>query len=141
MHTTYNSTTLDFNYTNYPDGKSPNFVGTTFKHFDLAGKMYYAASAGENSSYSHIPAIYDFENQLTVLYAFENFLTEAQRNVQFSIENTTAVNYDEKNNLLLVGYAKSDGSGGGILRIKPAPEPTFIGNLDLSGIPYVIRTN
>jgi hypothetical protein len=138
-HTTFNSATLDFNYTNYPPDTAPNFIGSEFRHFDSSGKMYYAMLAGTHSIYKRIPAVYDFEKNSTVLYAYENFLTEAQRNFKFEIENTTVVQYDEANNLLLFGYEKSGGnSKGGLLRIKPIPEPEFVGNLDLDGIPYTI---
>ncbi len=139
LHTTINSASLSFNYTNYPANAAPNFTGSEFRHFDSSGKMYYSMLAGPLSVYSRIPAVYDFDNNSAVLYAYENFLTAAQRNFEFRIENTTVVQYDETNNLLLVGYKKSgDAEKGGLLRIKPGPEPEFAGNLDLPGIPYAI---
>lgn len=139
LHTTYNSATLGLEYTNYPLDKEPNFLNSAFKHFDSKGKMYYAMLAGTHSEYPLVPAIYDFDKNLTVLYAYENFLTETQLNFEFEIENTTVVHFDEANNLLLVGYKKSGaGDKGGLLRIKPKPEPKFAGNLDLDGVPYAI---
>ncbi len=139
LHSTYNSSTLALAYTNYPSGKAPNFINSEFKHFDRSGKMYYAMLAGIHSDYSLVPAIYDFDENLTVLYAYENFLSKTQLNFEFEIENTTVVHYDEANNLLLVGYKKiGEGNKGGLLRIKTKPEPKLAGNLDLDGVPYAI---
>lgn len=139
LHTTVNSKTLAYGYTNYGPGSAPNFTISGLRHFDSTGKMYYAMLAGTHSMYSQIPAVYDFNKNSAVLYAYENFLTEAQLNFEFEIENTTLVHYDEANNLLLVGYRKSgEDNKGGLLRINPAPEPKFAGNLDLDGIPYAI---
>lgn len=139
LHITYNSISLTSSNTNYPLGKEPNFVNSELKHYDSSGKMYYAALSGTHSLYSQIPAVYNFSTNLAVLYAYENFLTEAQLNFEFKIENTTVVHYDEANNLLLVGYKKlGEGDKGGLLRIKPIPDPKLIGNLDTDGIPYAI---
>ena len=74
-----------------------------------------------------------------MLYAYENFLTETQRDLEFEIKSTTMVGYDEKNNLLLIGYSKTGGSKkGGLLRIKLGLEPEFVDNLDLDGAPYAL---
>ncbi|MGB7394056.1 MAG: hypothetical protein WA913_06655 [Pricia sp.] len=141
LHTTYNSQTLDFEFTNYPTDADPKFIGSSLRHFDSSGKMYYARVSGVHSIYERIPAVYDFDANSSVLYAYENFLTEAQREFEFEIENTTVVQYDEANNLMLVGYKKSGGTDrGGILRIKPIPEPAFAGNIDLDGVPLSIYT-
>lgn len=139
LHTTFDSATLDDEFTNYPSGAAPNFSGSEFRYFDSSGRMYYAMLAGTHSSYERIPAVYDFKKNSSVLYAYENFLTVAERKFKFEIENTTVVKYDEANNLLLVGYKKSGGGNkGGLLRIKPIPQPAFSDNLDLDGIPYAI---
>ncbi len=139
LHTTLNSSTMDFVYTQYSSGTEPQFVSSNSNHFDPEGKLYYPMSPGSNSIYPVIPAVYDFSQNLVILYAYENFLTEAKRDFEFEIETTTTVSYDEKNNLMLIGYKKTGGSNkGGLLRIKPAPEPAFVDNLDLDGIPYGI---
>lgn len=139
LHTIVNSKTLTYAYTNYAPGSAPNFTKSALRHFDSSGKMYYAMLAGTHSTYSQIPAVYDFDKNSAVLYAYENFLTAAQLNFEFEIENTTLVQYDEANNLLLVGYKKSgEGNKGGLLRINPVPQPKFAGNLDFDGIPYAI---
>ena len=139
LHTTLNSATMDFVYTQYSSGTEPQFVSSNSNHFDPEGKLYYPMSPGSNSIYPVIPAVYDFSQNLVILYAYENFLTEAKRDFEFEIETTTTVSYDEKNNLMLIGYKKTGGSNkGGLLRIKPAPEPAFVDNLDLDGIPYGI---
>ena len=139
LHITVDSKTIAYSYTNYAPESAPNFVNSKLRHFDSNGKMYYAMVAGTFSTFTKIPAVYDFANNSAVLYAYENFLTEAQLNFEFEIENTTMVHYDEANNLLLVGYKKSgDGDKGGLLRINPVPQPKFAGNIDLDGIPYAI---
>ncbi len=139
LHSTFNSVTMAVNYTKYTQGQAPNFVNSKFNHFDSNGKMYYATLAGTHSVYSQIPAVYDFGENLTVLYAYENFLTEAQLNFEFEIGNTTVVHYDEANSLLLIGYKKTgEGNKGGLLRIKTVPNPKFAGNLNLEGVPYAI---
>ncbi len=139
LHTTINSETLGEAYTNYGPDSVPNFATSELRHFDSNGKMYYAMLAGLHSTYLQIPAVYDFDKNSAVLYAFENFLTEVQLKFEFEIENTTLVHYDEVNNLLLVGYKKSgEGKKGGLLRINPIPQPKFAGNLDLDGVPYSI---
>jgi hypothetical protein len=137
LHSLLNSETLAVQYVNYQSGKEPNFAGSTLNSFDDQGKLYYEMPPGTNSIYPLVPAVYDFGRNLTVLYAYENFLTEVQRSVEYNIETTTMVGFDGKNGYLLVGYSKSDGSGhGGLLRIKPVPEPALIDHMTLEGIPY-----
>ncbi|HZJ19828.1 MAG TPA: hypothetical protein VFD35_05675 [Pricia sp.] len=139
LHTTINSKTFAKSYTTYAPGSVPNFATSELRHFDSNGKMYYAMLAGTYSKYSLIPAVYDFNKNSAILYAFENFLTETQLDFELEIENTTLVHYDEANNLLLIGYKKSgDDKKGGLLRINPVPQPKFAGNLDLDGIPYAL---
>lgn len=139
LHTLLDSETLAVQYVNYQTGKEPNFVGSNSTNFDNSGSLYYTMEPGDYSIYSIIPAVYSFSENLTTLYAYENFLTEAERDLEFKIETTTMVGFDQKNGYILIGYKKSDGSGkGGLLRIKPAPEPAVIDNLDLDGIPYDI---
>jgi len=142
LHTTLNSSTMEVVYTQYEDGTEPNFVSATSSQFDVSGKLYYPVVSGGHSTYSEIPAVYDFTQSLTTLYAFENFLTESERDFEFEIETTTAVGYDEENNLILIGYKKIGAANkGGLLRIKPAPEPALIDNTDLDGVPYEIIVN
>jgi len=139
LHTTLNSSTMAFAFTNYGENTEPNFFDSRFRHFDTSGKMYYEMPPGSNSIYPVVAAIYDFDKNNTVLYAFENFLTETQRNFEYEIDRTTLVGFDEKNEILLIGYSKSDESGeGGLLRIKIGTEPKLVDNLDLSGIPYAL---
>ena len=141
LHSTLNSETLSIIFTNYTEGTEPKFTANRTDNFDLEGRLYYPAPSGTLSTYPEIPAVYDFSQNLTTLYVFENFLTEAKRNFEFEIETATAINYDEENNLILIGYKKIDKQEGGLLRIKPAPEPEFIDNIDLAGVPYEIIIN
>jgi hypothetical protein len=141
LHTTLNSSNMAVVYTNYGKGTEPRFTSDTANNFDLEGRLYYPIVSGTVSSYPVIPAVYDFDLNLTTLYAFENFLTEAKRDFEFEIETTTAVNFDTKNNMMLIGYKKKDRQEGGLIRIKPAPEPAFVDNIDLDGVPYEILIN
>ncbi len=141
LHSTLDSSNLSFVYTNYAPGTEPKFTSNTTDHFDLEGRLYYPVNSEATSIYPEIPAVYDFSQNLTTLYAFENFLTEAKRDFEFEIETTTAVNYDRENNLILIGYKKTGKDKGGLLRIKPASDPEFIDNIDLDGVPYEIFVN
>ncbi len=94
------------------------------------------------TSYPNIPAVYDFENNTAILYYYENFLSEQEQLVEFEIGDTSMVSYDAKNNLILIGYQKSgDPDKGGLLRIRPIPNPAFIDNIDLNGVPFQMYTN
>lgn len=142
LHTTLNSSSMSVVYTQYETETAPNFVNSTSNQFDISGNLYYPSISGQHSAYAEIPAVYDFNQNLIVLYAFENFLTESKRDFEFEIGTTTAVGYDQENNLILIGYKKAGTSKkGGLLRVKPAPEPAFIDNIDLEGIPYEIIVN
>ncbi|MFK7812455.1 MAG: hypothetical protein AB8B59_08170 [Maribacter sp.] len=143
LHTTLNSITMAFEYTQYEGSTAPKFSTSESSNFDLEGRLFYPMEPGDNSSYPLVPAIYDFSKKLVVLYAYENFLTEAKRNFEYEIETTTTVGYDEKNGLMLIGYKKIDSATkeGGILRIKLAPDPALIDNIDLDGIPIEILVN
>ncbi|TMM56946.1 hypothetical protein FEE95_10650 [Maribacter algarum] len=143
LHTTLNSATMAFEYTQYDGVTSPNFANSKSSNFDLSGRLFYPMDPGSNSAYPLVPAIYDFSKKLVVLYAFENFLTEAKRNFEYEIETTTAVGYDEKNGLMLIGYKKMNGAvkEGGLLRIKLKPEPAFVDNIDLDGVPVELIMN
>ncbi len=138
LHTTLNSTNMSVVYTNYGAGTEPKFTTNTTDHFDLDGRLYYPIVSESVSIYPEIPAVYDFSQNVVTLYAFENFLTEAKRDFEFEIETATALNYDKENNMILIGYKKLDKQKGGLLRIKPAPEPVFIDNIALDGVPYEI---
>lgn len=77
--------------------------------------------------------MYDFDKNGTLLYYFETFLNEARLEVEFNIKSAIAVSFDN-NNLILIGYDKNTGTGGGIIRITPAPDLTFIDNFNLDDI-------
>lgn len=137
LHSEVDSGSLEITYTNYEPATNPNFTGSKFNQFDATGRMYYNMPPGPHSSYAVVPAVYDFVNKLAVVYAYENFLTEAERNFEYEIESTSMVAYDEKNDYILIGYKKKGSTTkGGLMRIKSAPEPALIDNLDVDGIPY-----
>ncbi len=138
LHTTLNTSALTVVYTPYGSGTEPNFVNSKTVSFDAEGKMYYQLSV-EGAETETLPAVYDFNGNNAVLYFFENFLTDAQLNVEFMVASTTTVAYDEENDLILIGYKKSGTDGkGGLMRITPSPDLTFVDNIDLEGIPYAI---
>lgn len=140
LHSTLNSSTMALVYTNYEPGKEPKFSAGTTDHFDVEGRLYYVVDPGTKSVYPSVPAVYDFSKNLMILYTLENILTDAQRNFEFEIETTTAVNYDKGNNRILIGYKKVDVETGGLLRFEPAADGSFIDldNIDLDGVPYEI---
>jgi hypothetical protein len=120
----------------YLDGKEPNFALSESYYFDPSGALYYAMpTASANSVAGHIPAIYDFSKYTAYLYFFENFLSE-DRLRAYDIGDTRTVAFDHNNGLLLIGYEKAQAVGkGGLLRVKPVPEPAFIDQTDLDGVP------
>ncbi len=144
LHLIINSITLGITDTvRYNDGKEPKFGTTKAAYFDTGGNLYYPMPTGlSGTEYPNIPGVYDFSTNTAVLYFYENFLTAEERNFEFEIGDTSIVTYDAGNNLILIGY-KKDGNAnkGGILRIKPIPEPKFIDNIDLNGVPFEIFVN
>ncbi len=125
----------------YSEGKEPKFGVLTDGVFN-DGKLYYWRPKETTGSVPQIPAVYEFAGNVATLYYYENFLTSAQLQFEFSIGETSMVSYDAKNNLILIGYRKSSNSKlGGLLRIKPAPEPKLIDNIDLEGVPYAVFVN
>ncbi|MGI9552505.1 MAG: hypothetical protein ACR2MT_14985 [Aurantibacter sp.] len=137
LHTELDSGSMAVEYHSYEPATNPHFTDSKYNPFDQTGRMYYEMPPGSHSTYAIVPAVYDFEEKLAVIYAYENFLTEAERNFEFEIESTTMVGYDEKNDYILIGYKKTGSANkGGLMRIKQAPEPALIDNLDVDGIPY-----
>ena len=136
LHTMLNSSTMGVEYIGYEDGKEPMFSDSKFNRFDDQGRLFYKRPI-EDAVYSKIPAIYDFSNNLAVLYIYENFLTASQLEFEYNIGDTTMVTYDDINNIMLVGYQKlNDENKGGLLRIQLEPVPELLDNLDLEGVPY-----
>ncbi len=136
LHTVLNSITMGVQYISYEDGKEPMFYSSKSNSFDSTGRLFYIRPETE---FSGIPAIYDFADNLALLYYYANFLTASQLEFEFNIGKTTMVGYDDINNVMLVGYQKKDDeSKGGLLRIQLEPEPEFLDNLDINGIPYAV---
>ncbi len=141
FHTILDPVTLDKSYTTYGENTEPGFITTTDYYIDNSGKFYFQKNI-PSAEIEEVPAIYDFENNSTVVYLFENFLTETELYMKYSIANTSAIAYDEKNNYILIGYEKNGQTDkGGILRITPAPEFKLIDNIDLDGVPKTIFVN
>ncbi|WP_209400040.1 hypothetical protein [Pseudozobellia sp. WGM2] len=139
LHMTIDNNSLAVSTTKYGVGTEPNFKSASTMKFDASGRLYYDMPGGTHSIYPVISAVYDFEKNSAILYAYENFLSEAQRKFEFEIESTTMVSYDEKNDFILIGYKKiGSNNRGGLLRIKPAPNPALIDNLDVDGVPHSI---
>ena len=137
LHTILNSTTFGMEYVRYESGNEPKFHDSRF-NFMNGGTLYYKLPT-DDPVHATIPAIYNFDNNLAVLYYYENFLTEAQLDIEFKIGETTLVSYDESNGILIIGYMKKDKANeGGLLRIEIDPDPKVIDNTDLAGVPYLI---
>jgi hypothetical protein len=129
--------------TRYEAGKEPRFGDSESSSSDAQGNLYYSMPTNfVGTSYPTIPAVFDFETNTAILYYYENFLSEQEQSVEFKIGRTTMVSYDAKNNLMVIGYKKSgEPDKGGLLRIRPIPNPAFIDNMDLNGVPFQIYTN
>ncbi|MEH6760625.1 MAG: hypothetical protein V7687_05605 [Maribacter arcticus] len=141
LHTTLDPISLDKTYTTYSENTAPDFITTKDSFLDSSGKMYFQ-KAMLNTEIDMVPAIYDFQKNNTVVYLFENFLTESDINVKYRIATTTSIGYDEQNNYMLIGYQKKgEVNKGGILRITPAPDFKIIDNIDLDGVPQTIFVN
>jgi len=143
LHNFVNSSTMAIvKTTRYEDGKEPRF-GDSESFFSDYGNLYYSMPTDfSGTSYPSIPAVYDFETNTAILYYYENFLSEQEQLVEFKIGSTSMVSYDDKNNLILIGYQKAGEPGkGGLLRIRPIPNPAFIDNIDLNGVPFQIHAN
>ncbi|MGB5821582.1 MAG: hypothetical protein WBG90_19020 [Saonia sp.] len=137
LHLVINKTTLGIISTvRYADGKEAKFGFSERSYFDSLGNLYFQRPS-DTGDFPHIPAVYDFSTNTAILYFYENFLTEQQR-FEFDPEDTSMVSYDAKNNLILIGYKKSGDTKGGLIRIKPAPDPKFVDHIDLDGVPYDI---
>ncbi len=135
LHTVLNSNTMGVQYIGYEEGKEPLFHGSEFNCFDDQGRLFYKRP-NEDGEQSNIPAIYDFANNLAILYFYENFLTASQLEFEYKIGDTTMVSYDDINNIMIVGYQKMDDeSKGGLLRIQLEPTPELLDNLDLDAVP------
>jgi len=143
LHTLISSSTRAITATiRYEAGKEPNFGDAKSSFYDEVGNLYYSMPTNlSGTSYPNIPAVYDFENNTAILYYYENFLSEQEQLFEFEIGDTSMVSYDAKNNFILIGYQKSGDPGkGGLLRIRPIPNPAFIDNIDLNGVPFQMYT-
>jgi len=144
LHSLISSSTMAITATiRYEDGKEPKFGDSESSFYDDIGNLYYSMPTNySGTSYPHIPAVYDFETNTAILYYYENFLSEQEQLNEFEIGDTSMVSYDAKNNLILIGYQKSGDPGkGGLLRIRPIPNPKFIDNIDLNGVPFQMYSN
>ena len=144
LHLVINSDSMGITETvRYNEGKEPKFGYTDVSFFDPMGNLYYPMPTDlDETVYPNIPGFYDFNTNTAVLYYYENFLTTSEQQFEFEIGDTSMVSYDAANNLILIGYQKSgDVNRGGLLRIKPIPEPAFIDNIDLDGVPKEIFVN
>ncbi|TDT45430.1 hypothetical protein CLV90_2517 [Maribacter spongiicola] len=140
LHTTIDPITLEKSYTTYGENTEPGFITTTDFFVDRLGRFYFQKSV-PTAEVVEVPAIYDFDKNSTVVYLFENFLTETELNVKYNIAAATSIAYDEENNYVLIGYQKKGQiDKGGILRITPAPDFKLIDNIDLEGVPKTIFT-
>lgn len=126
----------------YTEGKEPNLGLSPSFYFDPGDDLYYAMpTALEGTTYDHIPAVYDLANHIAYLYYYENFLNADQRNTYYAIGDTRVVGYDHHNGFLLIGYQKSGSTKGGLIRIKPVPEPKLIDQIALDGFPMQIHVD
>lgn len=143
MHLIIDSATYtNISETRYGQNVSPGFSDSHIKNFDVDGKLYYAVPSESDGNISDIPSVFDFDKNLTIMYYYENFLSEEKRNQVYKIGKTTMMSYDNDNGLVLIGYSRHDDiDKGGIIRIKPVPNPEFIDQIDTDGVPNSIYIN
>jgi len=138
LHAILDPNTLDKSYTTYGANTEPGFFDSKDFYLDASDRLYFQKKT-PSAAIESVPAIYDFEENSTVVYLYENFLSESELNVKYSIGETTSIGYDKKRNFVLVGYRKQGQvDKGGILRIRPAPDFKIIDNIDLEGVPNSI---
>ncbi|APQ19130.1 hypothetical protein BTR34_18175 [Maribacter hydrothermalis] len=138
FHTIIDPVSLDKTYTTYGENSEPNFTTTKDSFLDITGKMYFQ-KAILDAEIDMVPAIYDFQTNNTVVYLFENFLSESEINVKYNIGSTSAIAHDDNNKYMLIGYQKKNQAGkGGVLRVSTAPELKIIDNINLDGVPQTI---
>ncbi len=136
-HTVINHSTFSEQYIRYSEGTEPKFSDSATNYFDATGAMYFLRP--DTGDIPLLAAIYDFEENNTTIYDYNNMFSSAQINFDFKIGTTTAVGYDEKNKILIIGYQKSDDTNkGGILRIRTSPEIQFVDNTNINGVPHVV---
>lgn len=142
LHTTLDSSTMAEAYTQYGELTKPNLFSSEYHRFDGQGKMYYTLITEEGLGVATIPAVYNFDSNISTQYFYENFLSDAQLSVELNIHSTTAIAFDDENNFILVGYKKNGNeNAGGLLRITPTPDFTYVDNLNLPGVPKAIYVN
>ena len=136
LHTTMDSNTFEEIYTQYGENIRPNLYQSVYSIFDTNGQLYYTMNTEDGAGKN--PAVYDFSANKATLYFFENFLSNEQL-TQLNIQSATAIAYDGENNHIIIGFAKNNGIGnGGILRITPTPDFSYIDAIDLEGVPKAI---
>ncbi|MDO1511215.1 hypothetical protein Q2T41_00875 [Maribacter confluentis] len=138
LHTTLDPVSLDKTYTMYGKGTEPGFLTAKDVYMDSSGQIYYQKTES-SAVVNTVPAIYNFERNSTVVYLFENFLTESEMDVKYNIGATTAIGYDDANGFILIGYQnKNQLQHGGILRVGITPDFKLIDYIDLEGVPQSI---
>lgn len=138
LHSILNVDTFALEYIRYDDATNPKFYSSVKYNLDANGSFYYSRPT-ESTSVLSIPSVYNMTANLATLYFYENFLKTEQIENEYQIAETTVVGFDTKNGLMLIGYKKIGSDDlGGILRVKPVPNPAFIDNINLDGIPYDI---
>ncbi|SNR44534.1 hypothetical protein SAMN04488009_1784 [Maribacter sedimenticola] len=138
LHTTLDPVSLDKTYTMYGKGTEPGFLTARDVYMDSSGQIYYQKTES-SAVVNTVPAIYNFERNSTVVYLFENFLTESEMDVKYNIGATTAIGYDDANGFILIGYQKKNQlQHGGILRVGITPDFKLIDHIDLEGVPQSI---
>ncbi|MDC6405562.1 MULTISPECIES: hypothetical protein [Maribacter] len=135
LHTTVNRNTFEEAYTQYGENIRPNLYQSVYATFDTFGKLYYTMNMDMGGDKN--PAVYDFQANKATLYFFENFLSNEQITL-LNIKSATAIAYDLEHDYIVIGYAKTDGTEGGILRITPTPDFRYIDAIDLEGLPRAI---
>lgn len=138
LHSIFNVSTFTVEHLRYEAATDPKFYSSAKYNLDTSGNFYFSRPI-ESSSILSIPSVYNMTSNLTTLYFYDNFLKTEEIENEYQIAETTVVGFDTRNGLMLIGYKKIGSDElGGVLRVKPVPDPAFIDNINLDGIPYDI---
>lgn len=139
LHAFVNAISNEISYVQYNEDFNPKFAFSSSKIFGNQNRLYYTSSSVIGSVYPQVASSFDFGSNTETHYLFEQLLTDEQLN-DFEIKTSTSVNFDDKNDMILIGYEKTDGITGGLLRFKLNTFNTVvqIDNLNLPGIPNTI---
>lgn len=142
-HVILDAQTLDVRQTvRYQQGLEPAFCGQAPLVSPDGNRLFYLYRAAlPEGGEQQIPAQYELDRNTAVFYYFENFLSPVQREIEYDVSEASAIGFDARNQLLLVGYTrKLQPSGGGVFRLDIGPDFGLADHVALPARPLVVFT-